>query len=232
MTPELLRRAIGDVEACRAMTSPASEMVRAEYFSARARRGRHGPTWPKMSDSGPYSSTNWYSQLYGGRWAHRFIRHEPERSARVLRLIAAGYLAQCDRPRADRPRLLFADSMIYAHDDRTPGAVRAIAPEALESWYRDSFLRDLGPFGNTIQGYADTESSTFDDLALKMAERAFALERGRPARRVRRTARRLLEGAARRSRSGGPGGPGLGVIRPRLSCRTRPFHTPPSAPFG
>src|SRR5262249_51971390 len=71
MPPELLRRAIGDVEACRAMTSPASEMVRAEYFSARA-AVNDTETWWKLSDSGPYSNVNWYNQFYLGRWAHRF----------------------------------------------------------------------------------------------------------------------------------------------------------------
>ena len=98
MTPELLRQAIGDVEACRAMTSPTSETVRAEYFSARD-AVNDTDHWLKLSDTGPYSNVNWYNQFDAGRWAHRFLRREPERSARVLRLITAGYLAQCDRPR-------------------------------------------------------------------------------------------------------------------------------------
>src|SRR5262249_19042389 len=132
MTPELLRRAIGDVEACQAMTPPASEAVRAEDFSARA-AVYDTETWWKLTDSGPYSNVNWYNQFYLGRWVYQFLRREPERSARVLRLIAAGYLAQCDRPRAQRPRLLFPHLAIYDHDARTPPPVRAISPDALES---------------------------------------------------------------------------------------------------
>jgi hypothetical protein len=103
MTGELLRRAIGDVEACWAMTPPVSEAVRAEYFAARTAVNHTETSW---SDTGPYSNANWYNQFFLGRWAHRFLRREPERSSRVLRLIAAGYLAQCDRPRAHRSRLL------------------------------------------------------------------------------------------------------------------------------
>jgi hypothetical protein len=179
LTAELLRRAIGDVEACRVMTSPASEMVRAEYFSARA-AVNDTENWFKLSDSGPYSNVNWYNQFAVGRWAHRFLRREPERSARVLRLIAAGYLAQCDRPRALRPGLRFANEMIYGHDARTPLSVRAISPEALESWARDSIVMELNPFSNLLQGHLDAEAGTFEHFALKMAERAFVIERGRP----------------------------------------------------
>jgi hypothetical protein len=181
MTAELLRRAIGDVEACRAMTSPASETVRAEYFSARA-AVYDTETWSKLSDSGPYSNTHWYNQFDLCRWTHRFLRREPERSARVLRLIAAGYLAQCDRPRADRPKLVFPDSMIYDHDARTPPSVRAISPDALESWSRDSIVFVLGPFSDTLQRHLDAEAGTFDHLTLKMAERAFEIDHSRPAR--------------------------------------------------
>lgn len=178
MTPELLRQAIGDVEACSAMTSPASEMVHAEYFSSRD-AVNDTETWWKLTDSGPYSNVNWYNQFYLGRWAYRFLRREPERSARVLRLIAAGYLAQCDRPRAHRPRLLFPNSMIYDYDARTPPAVRAISPDALESWSRDSIVMPLGPFAPFVQGNLDAEAGTFEDFIVKMAERAFVIERGR-----------------------------------------------------
>jgi hypothetical protein len=179
MTPELLRRAIADVEACWAMTSPASEMVRAEYFSTRDTVNDTG-IWVNLADSGPYSRMDWTNQINGVRWARRFLRREPERSARVLRLITAGYLAQCDRPRAARPKLLFADSMIYDHDARTPPVVRSISSESLESWWKDSVLNDLGPYSNLIQTYLDAEVSTFDQFRLRMAERAFVIEHGRP----------------------------------------------------
>jgi hypothetical protein len=179
MPAELLRLAIGDVLACRAMTSPPSEMVRAEYFSARD-TVNDTDHWVNLSDSGPYSRMEWTNQIDWVRWARRFLRREPERSARVLRLITAGYLAQCDRSRPLRPKLLFADSMIYDHDARTPQAVRAITPETLEAWSRDSILHELTPFRSILQSYLDSEPGTFDPLTLEMAERAFAIERGRP----------------------------------------------------
>lgn len=179
MTAELLRRAIGDVEACRAMTSPASEMVRAEYFSA-LDAVNDLDRWWQLSDTGPYSNVNWYNQFGAGRWAHRFLRREPERSTRVLRLITAGYLAQCDQPTALRPRMPFPQNMIYDHDARTPPAVRSVTPERLDAWAKSSVVEALNPFGSNIQALVDAEPRTFDQIALKMAERAFTIERGRP----------------------------------------------------
>ena len=63
MTPDLLRRAIGDVEACREMTSPASEMVRAEYFSARAAVNceASGQSSASMNGSGTVRKMNRYT---------------------------------------------------------------------------------------------------------------------------------------------------------------------------
>jgi hypothetical protein len=179
MTVDLLRRAIADVETCRAMTSPASEMIRAEYYSA-IDTVNNTEIWIKLGDSGPYSTTEWTNHIAGVRWARRFLRREPERSARVLRLVTAGYLAQCDRPKALRPKLLFPDSMIYDHDARTPTAVRSITPEDLEAWFKDSVLTDLTPFHNMIQANLDAEPGTFDQLRLKMATKAFEIEHRRP----------------------------------------------------
>jgi hypothetical protein len=181
VTPDLLRRAIADVEACAAMTSPASEMIRAEYFSARAAL-KLPELWVNLVDSGPYSRTDWTNHVTGVRWVRRFLRREPERTARVLRLIAAGYLAQSDRPPSLRPRLLFPEFMIYDHDPLTPAAVRSISPEDLNAWAKASVMGALGSFGNTVQALVDAEPGTFDRLRIRMAERAFEIERGRPAR--------------------------------------------------
>ena len=155
MTSDLLRRAIGDVEASRAMTSPVSEVVRAEYFSF---RGMVNDTdhWGNLADSGPNSRTNWVNQLGVGRWALRFLRSEPERSARILRLTTAGYLAQCDRPAALRPGLVSPIWMIYQHDKLTPPAVRAISPNALNAWTKDSILNEIGEPSGDLQNRAST----------------------------------------------------------------------------
>ena len=70
--------------------------------------------------------------------------------------------------------------MIYDHDARTPQAVRSISPDDLESWYKDSILNELNPLSNLMQAYLDAEAGTFDQFRLRMAARAFEIERGRP----------------------------------------------------
>jgi hypothetical protein len=158
MTPELLRRAMADVETCRAMTSPASETVRAEYFSARD-AVNDVAAWSKLGagTTGPFSDTEWTNQFAAGRWLRRFLRNEPERSARILRLNCAGYLAQCDRPPARRPPMLFPQWMIYNQNAATPEALRLIAPGALAAWADDSVLRDLIRITNNSGALPGTE---------------------------------------------------------------------------
>lgn len=200
ITSDLLRRAIADVEACRAMISPPSEMVRADYFSSLDAIG-DTDGWRKLGETGPYSNLHWYNQFAAGRWAYRFLRREPERSARILRLITAGYLAQCDRPSSQRPGLVFPFLMIYGHDARTPRPVRALSPGALVSWAKDSIVLELGPFSPQVLGRIDAERGVLEGLALKMAERAFVIEHGRPPKTYGKLVGRYLQAL--------PGGIGL-----------------------
>lgn len=181
MTPGLLRRAIADVEACAAMTSPASEMVRAQYFETRASLTLP-EVWDNSVDWGPYSNADWTNHVGVIRTSRQFLQREPERSGRVLRLIVAGYLAQCDRPPAARPRLLFPESMIYDHDARTPAAVRSISPEELIDWAKNSVIGAISDFNARTLGLIDAEPGTFDRFRVRMAERAYQLDHGKPPR--------------------------------------------------
>jgi len=179
VTSAMLRRAIGDVEACRDMTSAASETIRGEYFVSRdalsdLRR------WRKYEIDDSTDPYTWYNQIPPVWAARQFLKREPERSLRVLRLIVAGHLAQADRPPALRPRLLFPKFMIYDHDARTPPAVRALSAAALDSWARDSGMKGLGYSFRVVQPIIDAELGTLDTMRLRMAERAYQLDHGRP----------------------------------------------------
>jgi hypothetical protein len=66
---------------------------------------------------------------------------------------------------------------------RTPQPVRAISPDALESWARDSIVMELGSFNPQLQRFLDAEAGMFDDFTLKMAGRAFVIERGMAPKR-------------------------------------------------
>ena len=176
----LFRRAIGDLETCQEMTSPPSEMVRVEYFSCRDILNRP-EEWKRFDVEGPEGEGNWYNQIPVLSGARRFLLREPERSLRVFNLITAGLLAQCDRPRFNRPKVSSTRYMIYDLDSRTPPGVGSLTPEELTAWADRSALSTLmSPF-NPILSRAESEPAIFDTLRLRMAERAFEIEKGRPA---------------------------------------------------
>ena len=146
------------------MTPPASDGAPRRTFSARA-AVIDMDRWLGLSHTGPTrmrtGSIN--SALDDG--LYRFIRREPERSARILRLLfTAGYLAQCDRPaRHSGPSSSVRRFMIYDHDAATPQPVREISPEVLEAWTMDSiFAETLAPSRHRVQGLLDAELGTFD----------------------------------------------------------------------
>ena len=59
--------------------------------------------------------------------------------------------------------------------------MRAISHEALESWAKKTrSWSEIGPFSIIRNPRLDAEVGVFDHFTLKMAERAFVIERGRP----------------------------------------------------
>ncbi len=178
VTSDMLRRAIADVAAAGALSAPASDMIQVEYFADRDVLA-HPETWDRYDVEFLSDDQAWYNHIGLFRDARRFLRREPERSRRVLRLIVAGHLAQVERPQALRPKLRFEIFMIYDIDPRTPPALRLLTPEELNAWVMSSAAKWFGSF-RQVQPLVDAEPGIFELLQLKMAERAYRLDRGRP----------------------------------------------------
>jgi hypothetical protein len=171
----MLRRAMTDLGACAAMTPPASDIIRTEYFGTRDALSQPA-RWTEWEIED--NMTAWYNHVPWVLTAKHFLRREPERSLRVLRLIVAGHLAQCDRPPAARPKLVSSEFMIYAHDPATPPSVRALSPEQLEDWAKSSTLAVFKPFLRDV--FADSERATLRMMQLEAAERCYRVEHGKP----------------------------------------------------
>jgi hypothetical protein len=180
MTTALLRTAMNDVAACIELTPQPSEMVRAEYFVTNS--ALNGPEQEKLSLE-LRDENLWYNHLPMVPKAIEYFRREPERSQRVLRLITAGYLAQCDRPPSSRPRLAFGKYMIYNHDSETPDALRKLSPQELRAWAESSMARVYLPAGSRVLSTVDYELPYLNGLHLQLAECAFRLDHGRPMKR-------------------------------------------------
>ncbi len=122
----LLRQALDDLAAVEALTPPLSSFYRGEYRVADrsleypqtliAERARH------LADAGTFDLSAYVPSL------DAYLRGEPERSRRVLRLLAANDLAWCDRPASERPPLAVPRLRIYQADPSTPPAARRSRP--------------------------------------------------------------------------------------------------------
>ena len=181
ITPEMLRRAIADLEACRLMTSPASEMVRANYFVVRSIFD-DPEVFRRYDKDGQERNGAWHEQLSFLPEVQRFVTREPDRSRRILDLIIAGQLAQCDRPGSARPNLASRRYLIYEVDSETPAPLAAIDPKDLEAWADRSKFGLVWGGTNGWAARLDAEPGIFDTLLLAMAERAHAIEHGGPAK--------------------------------------------------
>jgi hypothetical protein len=179
ITPDLLRRAIAEVEACRRMTSPDSEMVRFDYFAVKSILSR--PEEIRRLEASEWDErwvwATWYPIVQDAR---HFLMREPERSRRVLDLVIAGQLAQCDRPRADRPEVF--KYSIYDVDAKTPPSVASVAPEELVEWADGSAVGLIWGLLAVGRSRIEAESGMFDTILIGLAERVFKIEHGSPPR--------------------------------------------------
>ncbi len=126
----LLRQALDDLVAAEALTPPLAAFYRGEYQAAEESlvnldyliaeraRGRAADGRSDLSTIAPSLDA--------------FLRGEPERSRRVLRLLAANDLAWCDQPQ--RPAFAVPRLRIYQADPAAPPATRAVTPDDLARW--------------------------------------------------------------------------------------------------
>jgi hypothetical protein len=179
----LLRRALADVVASRAMTAPTSEAIRADYLATLHELDdppvyRHPREFPENLKAGLAR------ELEGVR---RLWLREPERSRRVLRIIYAHCLDGADLPAARRPPRIDSTADPYHFPDGFPYLAPAgardrshpLATKALLAWALSSL------YASEIYVYAANDPADFDGdrrelakLAMAVAERLYVAEHG------------------------------------------------------
>ena len=174
-TREWLRAAAGDLAACRSLQSSAGDAVRVEYFASRAALAEPARWVEWQVEVG--DPRNWYYHLPGVIcWGGHFLRNEPKRSLKILRLITAGQLAQFDRPAADRPRVVDPRYLIYAIGPATPPSLTRIRPETLAAWAEASGCHGVLLDMNFNLGFLSGTGNLLDELRLRVAERLYTLD--------------------------------------------------------
>lgn len=181
MTAPLLRRALADLFQVAKLTPPTSHLLRHEYVRLRGemRQPQMQARWSIDQRNDP---EQWWRESPSLIWAKHFLYREPERSLRVLRLIVAGELAQCDRPAQQRAQLLFPGDMVYAIDSQTPAALRVIPPEKLAQW-AESAAYFQAPRAGLLWDDIDAERTNIERAAVELAERCYLLEHGAPPKK-------------------------------------------------
>ena len=173
-TADLLRQARGDLADCQGLRTTSLDVIRAEYFAARA---QFDDPWAQEDrEVDPSHPRNWQNHFPGFLALRSFLRNEPERSRRILRLITSGLLAQSTRPVADRPRLVVPGLMIYAIDAATPPALARITPQSLAAWAEVSACHGLLAELDFFLGRIQAGQNQLDELRLLVAERSYELD--------------------------------------------------------
>lgn len=176
----LLRRAIADLEAAQAMTPPLSLDLRTEYLAEMQELDRSLDELAQQGDDRADESL-WQNQMPWGRVIRLFLRHEPEQSRRLVKLLIANDLAQCDRPINSRPPVAVPAWHIYEADPAAPAATRAVSPGALGR--RLDATRQIASlyWREMLEANAATERRILDSTKLDLAERLYQKENGRPS---------------------------------------------------
>ncbi len=131
-TAAMLHQALADLAATESLTPPLSSFYRQEYLGT-----LESLTPPKPFFTGqPSQPANPAQRPFVPYLPalDAFLHGEPERSRRVLSLLAANDLAWCDRPGIARPMLAISRLQIYEGDPAAPESTRALAPDELARW--------------------------------------------------------------------------------------------------
>jgi hypothetical protein len=141
---DLLRRALVDTLAADALTPPLSENLKLEYLMCMRDLDELRVVSPDVPmPGGRLGLLEQLVQKTGVKKQVQQIRlrgtNDIERSRRVLRLVFANWLAQVDRPAAQRGKIVTQKpTMIYATDRNAPWAARALSPEDLSAAIDDT----------------------------------------------------------------------------------------------
>jgi hypothetical protein len=171
-----LRRALGDVRTCEAMTSPFSELVKIEYLTLSKAITNPG----KYLDDSRTADTVWYHHAPLWIWGKAFVNREPERSRRVIRLIFANWLAHVDQPASMRPALTRTEPPLFTNTTRE---LAGLSPEAVERWFRSTTLAyEFLPAVMNAQKAVDRDRRHWGSIEVALAEQLHRREHGVPPR--------------------------------------------------
>lgn len=219
--PDLLKAAIREVAAIHEMTVKDSEVLKVEYLTILRSLDECDGWIKKYSDL----DEAWYPVERAGA----YLRNEPERSLRLARILIANHLDQADKPPEKRARPAVRLPAIFRPDPSTSSAGKALPPQFLASWFRNSLLERIWQPQFTLPELSRFERANQSELIVKLAKALYLKERGRPVVRVEELVGtyldRLPQGYRDRSL---PRRDGVGNKRPKPAAARQGAPTPNS----
>jgi hypothetical protein len=173
---ELLRQALLDLAAAQALTPPLSAFYRGEYQAAEDSLVNLHLFMAERSRADAADGRLHLSTLAPNLDA--FLRGEPERSRRVLRLLAANDLAWCGQ--SERPAFAVPRLRIYQADPAAPPAARALPPDELARWAGSTLINPAQPWRmGDLELFDKTDHWSLGMLKEMVAVALFSREMGR-----------------------------------------------------
>jgi hypothetical protein len=154
--PVLLQQALADVIEAEKMTPKARERVLTEYLMLTQtfddpRLGSSVSTWVTSFNGSPsYPAIyimgvklSWDMFRYSP--TSLWMRGEPEKSKRLLRLALANWLEYCDRPRSEWPKRLGNGGLrLFEPEANAPKELRIVTVKEMSRFFDSSLLSPLG----------------------------------------------------------------------------------------
>jgi hypothetical protein len=179
-----LQTALADILEINALTAPNSEALQGEYVSG-LRMVSDPARMFAFFKAEPWAMEEvdmkiWYYHLPGFWSARCFLDHEPERSRRIFKLMFQNWMAQCDKPPSERPRMLgtAANPRMLFDTEPPRGALR---PVDLVPRIESALLaKTVSPVYASIQGAFDRNRAQRASLVIMLAEKLFERKFGKP----------------------------------------------------
>lgn len=173
-----LRQALADALSIEAMIAPLSDAYKVAYLD---RMRTLDDVQERLLDQARTAiefdghEADWYRQLPFATPFRCFLKHEPTRARRIVRLVFANWLAHCDTPPHLRPKVVTTYPSLF---DDAP-AFHAPAPEELARWYESPGLaRFVLPDFNPIESEWVRDRDALGPLIVTLAEELHVRERG------------------------------------------------------
>jgi hypothetical protein len=173
-----LRQALSDVLVINELTTPASRIVL--YECVTALNTLDNPVLREQSLTSIAPPSSWKDRIkHRLLVAHGMLTNEPERSRRVIRLIAANWLSACDQPTAERRRRAVRPGRLTLYTSG-PGETPAIGPADLELWYQStSYAKVYDTVWPLFETILVRDEQARASLVVHLAEQLYKREQGR-----------------------------------------------------